>query len=235
MDLPEWLTNMSLYYYLALGGGVVVVLAIVLYFTPVSRLKIPGIFFGIVGGLGLGAALGVIAMAYYGYQLRAPEATGEGPPAGMSPGGGGPPNMMAMMRGGMPGGGGPPGMMGGGRGPNSKNQLASLITKLDVLTHQPLEVKLNAEQKKQMRAQLRKLDEQEELSEDEAKAKLTALLDLLKDQRPTLEAAGYRWPGQGGGGRGGRPAATLPNPFKDEQNGKHLKALQSQLDEKTAQ
>ncbi len=227
MDLPDWLTDMGLYQYLAIGGGVVVVLALVLYFTPVSRLKIPGIFFAILGGLGLGAALGVMAMAYYGFQLKQPEAPPGDPRQQVA---GGPSNMMAMM-----GGGGPPGMMGGSRGPNSKAQLASLVAKLDVLTHKPLEVKLNAEQKKKMREQLQKLDEKEDLSEAEAKAKLDALLDLLKDQRPTLEAAGYRWPGQGGGGRGGRPPAAPPNPFKDAQNSKHLKALQSQLDEKTAQ
>jgi hypothetical protein len=235
MDLPAWLTDMSLYHYLAIGGGVLVVLALVLYFTPVSRLKIPGIFFGIVGGLGMGAALGVLAMAFYGYQLKQPESTGgASPQSGMGPGGG-PPNMMAMMgRGGMPNGGGSPGRMGGGR-PNSKTQLASLVAKLDVLTNEPLAVKLNPEQKKKMREQLQMLDEQENLSEDEAKAKLDALLDILKDQRQTLEAAGYRWPGQGGGrGRGGQPASALANPFKDEQNSKHLKALQSQLDKKIA-
>jgi hypothetical protein len=229
MDLPAWLTNMSLYHYLVLGGGLVVVLALILYFTPVSRLKIPGIFFGIVGGLGMGVALGVLAMAYYGYQLKQPETeAGASPPSGMGPGVGGPPNMMAMMgRGGMPGGA-------SGR-PNSKTQLASLVAKLDVLTHAPLEVKLNPEQKKRMREQLDKLDEQENLSEDEAKAKLDVLLDILKDQRPTFEAAGYRWPGQGGGGgRGGRPASAPANPFTDEQNSKHLKALKSQLDDKIA-
>lgn len=228
MELPAWLTNMSLYHYLALGGGLMVVLALLLYFTPVSRFKIPGIFFGIVGGLGMGVALGVLAMAYYGYQLRQPEATaGASPQSGMGPGGG-PPNMIAMMgRGRMPGGG-------GGR-PNSKTQLASLIAKLDVLTHEPLEVKLNPEQKKRMREQLDRLEEQENLSEDEAKAKLDTLLDILKDQRPTLEATGYRWPGQGGGGgRGGRPASAPANPFRDEQISKHLKALKSQLDNKIA-
>ncbi len=225
MNLPDWLTNMTEYHCLAIGGAVVV-LALVLYFTPVSRLKIPGIFFGIVGGLGMGAVLGVIGMGYYGYQMKPPEAAGEAsPPSGTGPGGGGPPNMMARM-----GGGGMPG--GGGR-PNSKTQLASLIAKLDVLSHQPLVVTLNAEQKKKMREQLQNLDDKEDLSEDEAKAKLNAILDIVKDQRQTLESAGYRWPGQGGGGgRGGRPASPPPNPFKDEQNSKHLKALQSRLDEK---
>ena len=233
MDLPDWLTNMSLYQYLAIGGGVVVVLALVLYFTPVSRLKIPGIFFGILGGLGLGAALGVIAMAYYGYQLKEPDpAGGAAPQSGMTPGGGGPPNMMARMGGGMPGGG-MPGMMGGGRGPNSKTQLASLIAKLDVLTNKPLEVKLNAEQKKKCASSLRSWTNKRISARTRRRRNSGALLDVLKDQRQTLEAAGYRWPGQGAGGRGGRPAATPPNPFKDEPNSKHLKALQSQLDEKT--
>jgi hypothetical protein len=232
MDLPDWLTNMSLYHYLVAGGGVVVVLALVLYFTPVSRLKIPGIIFGIIGGLGMGIALGVIAMTFYGYQLKPTEAAGEGPPQGGTGPGGGPPGMMGMMGGGPRGmGGGPPGMMGGR--PNPKTQLATLVAKLDVLTNEPLAVRLNEEQKKKMREQLQTLDEQESLSDEDAKARLDALLDIVKEQRPTLEAAGYRWPGGGGGGRGGRPAA-LPNPFRDEQNGKHLKALQNQLSKKTA-
>ena len=41
MDLPAWLTDLSLYHYLAIGGGAVIVLALLLYFTPVSRLKMP--------------------------------------------------------------------------------------------------------------------------------------------------------------------------------------------------
>jgi hypothetical protein len=135
--------------------------------------------------------------------------------------------------GGMMGGGGGRGMGGrqgggGGRGPNSKNQLATLVAKLDLLTHKPLAVRLDAQQKDKMREQLKDLDDGE-LSEEKAKERLDALLEILKDQRKTLEDAGYRWPGQGGGGFQ-RPA-DVPNPFKVEQNEQHLKALRELLAE----
>jgi hypothetical protein len=65
------------------------------------------------------------------------------------------------------------------------------------------------------------------LKDDDAKARLDALLEVLKDQKKTLEAAGYRWPGEGGGFGGGNPPP--PNPFKDQNNHDHLNSLQAQL------
>ncbi len=122
--------------------------------------------------------------------------------------------------GGPPGGGG----MGGARGPRSKNQLVSLVNKLDLLTRKPLSVSLNEEQKKQVRERLKGLESLETISEEEAKTRLDALLESLKDQKETLEAAGYRWPGQGFS----RPA-DVPNPFKDQKNAQALSALQERV------
>lgn len=234
MSLPNW-TDMSLYHYLAIGGGVFILLALVLFFTRLSALKVPALFLGIVGGFGAGVGLGVVGMGFLGYHWEPQTAEGDprealarnappGMPGGMMGGG---------MPGGMMGGGGmPPGMGGGGRGrgPNSKNQLASLIAKLDVLTHKPLAVHLNPEQKAEVRKQLKDLDAKEELSDDEAKTRLTALLEILKDHKKTLEDAGYRLPGGGGGGRGQRPP-DAPNPFKEDGNAQHLKALNDLLTE----
>jgi hypothetical protein len=129
-----------------------------------------------------------------------------------------------------PGGGGGRGM-GGGRGPNSKAQLAALVTKLDQLSGKPLQLTLSAEQKQKVGEQLQKLDEEKELKDDDAKKRLDTLLTLLTDQRATLEAAGYRWPGAGQGG-GGRPPAEQPNPFTEEANAHHLKSLRAYLGEK---
>jgi len=131
-------------------------------------------------------------------------------------------------------GGGP-----GGGGQNSKTQLAALVTKLDALTVKPLKFELSAEQKKQTKEILADLDSKEAITDEEAKEKLDKLLKLLESQKETMEAAGYRWPGQGGGGGGGGfgggggggggppPPA---NPFKTEQNAARLKSLKETLE-----
>jgi hypothetical protein len=117
---------------------------------------------------------------------------------------------------------------GGARGPSPKAQLAQLVDKLDALTRQSLHVELNAEQKKQVKEALAGLGEKEEVSDEEATAKLDALHKLLEGQRLILEAAGYRWPGGGGGG--GPPGAPPPpNPFAVGENAKHLKSLEATL------
>ena len=51
------------------------------------------------------------------------------------------------------------------------------------------------EQRTTLREQLRDLSAQEEITDADAKKRLDAILDSLKDQRPVLEAAGYFWPG----------------------------------------
>ena len=100
------------------------------------------------------------------------------------------------------------------------------------MTHEPLKVTLTAEQKTKVRDLIQKLDEQKELSDEEAAAKLNELKTILKDdQHTTLEAAGYRWSGQGDGGRGG-PPATPANLFTEGENKEHLKSLRAQLEDK---
>lgn len=177
---------------------------------------------------------------------RPPGAGGMGGPPMGGPGGmGGRP---AGGPGGAPGGpgGGPGGMMAGmggmGRGmqgPPVRSQLANLVSKLDVLTNKekPLLIQLTPEQKQKVKEQLQGLADLQEVSDDEAKKRLDALLEVLKENKETLEAAGFRWPGAqagpGGFGApgGGRPGGNQPtNPFKDDPNvSKALKSLESTL------
>jgi len=180
-----------------------------------------------VGGLGAGA-VGNAALGEF-WKKSKEEAKG-GDSTTKAGGGGqgkmGPTGVMArpgMMGGGMGGG------MGGRRGPSAKAQLAGLVTKLDQLTQKPLSISLNDEKRAKLREQLQGLDKMEELSDDDAKKRMDAILEIVKDDRPTLEAAGYRWPGQGGGGRGMGAPNPAPNPFTTEANGKHLKSLQEQV------
>ncbi|HZV05445.1 MAG TPA: hypothetical protein VE999_10205 [Gemmataceae bacterium] len=210
MTLPDW-DQLTWYHYLGIGGGVVVILALLMYFTRASQIKVPAIFMGILGGLGVGVAVGagvtIVANSYAVKmeQERANEGADTSVPPRANPRMGGK-------------GGGRPGMGGGGpRGPSSKAQLGTLLAKLDLLTSHPLSVTLDPEQKKKVNDIVQRMDKEEVQGEDQAKAKLEELRNILtEEQRKTLEAAGFRWPGQGqgGGGRGGRGGATLapPNP-----------------------
>jgi hypothetical protein len=134
----------------------------------------------------------------------------------------------------MGGGGGPPmggGFGGGGgrQGPSSKQQLAGLVRKLDQLTEKPLFVELTPEQRKKIGEQLKGLADMKELSDDEAKTRLEAILDIVKDKKDTMTAAGYFWPGERpnfGGGGGQNPPA---NPFSEDAAGKPLKSLNERL------
>lgn len=167
----------------------------------------------------LGVGAGILGMAFFG-EPGYPRATAQAVPAdmpggGMGKAGGGP---------GAPGGPGGAGKAGGFRGPSPKNQLVSLVDKLDLLTQKPLSISLSADQKKQVAERLKGLEALETLADEDAKTRLDALLETLKDHKETLEAAGYRWPGQ----PFSRPA-NVPNPFKDEKNGKALSALQQRV------
>lgn len=192
-----------------------------------SGTKVPAIIASSVICLALGVGAGIGTMLVFGYHLGAKPADDQaqaqgGAPMG-SPGGSMPPGMGAPGGSGAAGRGGP----GGGRGPSPKVQLASLVTKLDQISAKPIKLELNDEQKKKIDEQLHGLDQADELSDEDAKKRLDALLEVVKDQRPTLEDAGYRWPGQGGGFR--PPADPPPNPFKDDANRQHLKSLEEQL------
>jgi len=152
---------------------------------------------------------------------------GTGGGAAGRPGRGGPGGPAG--RGGRGGPGGPGGPGGGRRGPNPKNQLAALVAKLDQLTGKPLAVTLSAEQQAKLSEQLKGLEKEEKLSEEDAGKRLTAILEIVKGDRATLEAAGYRWPGPPGGFQ---PPPDVPNPFKEEDNAEHLKALQQRVTKK---
>jgi hypothetical protein len=185
--------------------------------------------------LALGLGLGALGMTYFGYNWNKPpkqERAAESPPPVD------PANMAGMPGGGRPGMGNPgmgrPGMGNPGMGfpgmgaPNPKNQLVGLVTKLNQLTLKPLTVNLKNEQQQKLHDKLQGLGELDELSTDDAKKRLDAILEIVKDDKDVLEAAGYRWPGEGGGGF--RPPADVPNPFKEDKNSTHLKALQERLD-----
>jgi hypothetical protein len=110
--------------------------------------------------------------------------------------------------------------------------LARLVVKIDQLTQKPLHITLTTEQQAKIREQLQGLDDKAELSDEEAKKRLDAILEIVKGNKDTLEAAGYNWPGQMPGGRGGFGQPPAPNPFKEDANAKHLKSLQEQLAKK---
>src|SRR5262249_23908041 len=145
-----------------------------------------------------------------------------GPPPGSGGGGG----MMGMMGGGAggggarPGGGGPGGGGGFGAGPTAQTPATKLATKPDPPTHQPPAITLTEEQRTKLREQLQGLDEADKLEEEDAKKRLDAILEIVKGDKETLQAAGYRWPGERGFGP---PPSDAPNPFKDEASGQHLK------------
>ncbi len=150
----------------------------------------------------------------------------KGPPGGFGPGGFGPGGAKggAKAKGGKKGKGG----FGGFGPPSDKAQLVTLVVKLEQLTDKPLTLTLTDAQRSAIREQLQDLSEQEEISDEDAKKRLDAILDSLKDQRPVLEAAGYRWPGT--------PFAFTPpppgNPFKEGPDRDRLSALQENLAKK---
>jgi hypothetical protein len=234
------LNNMQMWQYFALGGGALLVLALVLYFVPVGRLKIPSVVTAGFGGIALGLALGILLMAGFGYKpMQEPTPGGDEPPSGMSKMGGG----MAKMGGGMPkmggGGGGPPG--GGGGRPNPKTQLVSLVTALDRVADRPVTITLTPEQRRAIAEQLKGLDAAEDLSEADARAKADAILKIVDKDKDALEAVGYRGmapAGKGGPGGGGGPGGAMPkelqpqNPFKAAAPAEHLKSLMGRLDAK---
>jgi hypothetical protein len=238
-DISKW----QLYNYLIAGGIGVTVLALLLYLIPGLRLKMPAIIVSSLACLVAGLGLGMLVMVSMGYQLeRRAAPAGEEGGAGAMDGA----KMAAMMakggmgkgdmgkgdmgKGGMGKGGMGKGGMGGGMGGGGaqpKAQLAGLVDKLDLLTARPLAIQLTDEQRAKIAEQLKGLDEAKDLTDEEAKKRLDALMETLKPYRETLEAAGYRWPGAGGGG--GQQPPPPPNPFMEEKNNKHLKELQERL------
>lgn len=208
----------------------------------------------------LGVGLGIVLMGSMGYTLHkdspdipdsGPGPNAMGPPGGDAGGGkggmgmmggmGGGKGGMGMMGGGMGGGmgmmggrGGPAGGGGPGGAPRNKAQLASLVSKMNLLSAKPLTLTLTDEQRTKVEAELNGLADLEELTEEEAEKRLKTLMTVVEKDKDTLAAVGFRWPGGGGGGAGGgRPGMGGPggppeakNPFKEGENADNLKGLQ---------
>ena len=73
----DW-QNTDLFRYLLIGCGAIAVLAIILYFLPVRRLRVPAVILGVLMGAAAGFGGGVLAVSYYGYAKGSPSAGGEG-------------------------------------------------------------------------------------------------------------------------------------------------------------
>jgi hypothetical protein len=217
------LAGLQFAHYLLIGGGALVLLILLLFTIPSVRsggLRVPAIVVVGLSGVAVGAGAGILLMAGFGYYVTPPEPPANPPvikgPAAPAP---------------MPGKGGGKGGFagkgGGGKGPSARAQLASLVTKLDQLTGKGLQLSLNDKERVAVREQLQGLTDKENLDDADARKRLDSVLEALKDHRDTLEAAGYRWPGQGGGGKGGGKDAA--NPFREEKTGERLKALELRL------
>jgi hypothetical protein len=149
----------------------------------------------------VGVGAGGLGMATFGYRWHEPEPV---PPTGPPPG---PPmNATAMLA------------------TRPKNRLVALVAKLDQLSGEPLTLTLTENQRAVIREQLMDLDTKE-VSDEDAEKRYKEILEAVKEQKGTLEAAGYRWPGEGAG-----PApSSFLNPFAEEQNAQHLKSLREKL------
>lgn len=195
----------------------------------IASAKLPAVVVTGVLCLVVGVGGGLVLASFVDVGLKpepvaAAPADGKDSPKALMPGG-----APGGAKGGMPGAkaGGAPGGKGGGgaKGPSAKVQLAQLVGKLETLTKKPLAVEFSADQKKEVKSLLADLDSQESLNDEEAKAKLDALLKLLESQRATLEAAGYRWPGS----TFAPPGEAPPNPFKEGEAAFKLNSLRESL------
>jgi hypothetical protein len=221
--------NMQTYQWFVIIGAGVAVLALLLYFLKGARVKLPAIVAASLGSLAVGVGAGVMLLGALGYNWNEkPRESGEQEQAqGGPPGGGGMPKMGGPP--GMPKMGGPPGK-GGGNQAVAKPQLVSLINKLNLLTEKPLAVSLNADKKKKIDEQIKDLGTLDDLTEDEAKKRVEAIHEVVKDDRATLEAAGYRWTTGKGGGGGFGGGKSAPNPFKGGNDAKALQGLQERVE-----
>jgi len=64
--IVDW-QNTDLFRYLLIGCGVLAVLAIILYFLPARRIKVPAFILGVLTSLTVGFGAGIFAMTFYGY------------------------------------------------------------------------------------------------------------------------------------------------------------------------
>ena len=93
----------------------------------------------------------------------------------------------------------------GGRGPAPKRDLTTLIRKLELLTG-AIQIELNEEQRNKLGQILAVLDEQETMTDEQAKTHHEAILALIDDgQQTRMDAIGLpRSFGRSGGASGGR-------------------------------
>jgi hypothetical protein len=224
---------MTLVQIILIASAAIGVLALLLYFVPVSKLKIPAIFLGAVAGLGIGAVIGMAATVYYGdaiaeAQRMHPIDDSGGASARNSRGGGA--GAQQKTAGAQPGGGGDAAQRKGGRGgPPPQIQLAQLIAKLNLLATKALVIELTPEQKKLISEQINGLEDLKLLSRDDASAKIEAILGVVKENRTTLEDAGFNWPDGQGGRRGGQPGRLTNNPFSEGENSANVKSLRTAI------
>lgn len=197
-----------------------------------------------VAGVLLGAAGAAASVQLLGFQVtEVPKKEPAGDVAASAPAmGGGAPGGGGMMGGaggppgGMGGGGGMMGMMGGGQGPRPKQQLTTLVRKLELLTGD-VALTLTAEQQPEVAKRLDALAELKTLTDDEAEEKYKDLLALLDDaQKAKQDAIGlpFRRGSGGGGGPGGTQPPPDANPFESEQNANALQTLRDRVKGSTA-
>jgi len=239
------INNLQTWHYFAIAGGGVFLLGVILYFLGAGKLTVPSVITSGVGGALAGVALGVVMMASFGYQPQRDPKPDEsepsgatGPKMGPGPGGGGGGGFGKMGGGmgkGMPGGAGPGGFGGGPPRPNPRTQLAGLVNVLDKVADKPVTLNLTDDQRKAITEQLKGLDTAADLKEDDAQARLNAILKVVEQDRATLESVGYRWPVEGKSvspAAGGPPKDPAANPFKDGQAAEQLKSLLDRLTKK---
>src|SRR5436190_16361301 len=125
------------------------------------------------------------------------------------------------------GGGGP-----GGGAPNPRTQLLNLIDTLDRVLDRQVAVTLSADDRAAVAAQLKGLDDAKEVTNDEAKAKLDAILQVVEKDRPALEATGYRWPVAGPKDADPPRTGATSNPFQIPQTAAKIRSLTERLQNK---
>ena len=223
------ISNLPVWQYGLIIGGVLLFLGLLLYFLGVRKVKVAPVVPAGFGGIAAGLAAGVIWLGAFGYKPVGTADEGVAPEAETKSAG-------APKMGGFPkaGGGLPKG--GGGAPPGPRVQLINLINALDVLVDRPVAVTLTAEDRTAISAQLRGLDAATEIKEDEARAKVDAILKVLEKDRKAMEAIGYRWPtADPKAPKGGPPApppsalTDSPNPFHAPQVSARLKSVQERL------
>jgi hypothetical protein len=103
--------------------------------------------------------------------------------------------------------------------------VVTLVEKLDALTTTPGKLQLDADQRTKILAALAELAKPDFLGDVPAQEQMNVMLGALKNNRQTLEEAGFKWP------EGGDTPPTRPseNPFKSGEASAHLQALQDRL------